>query len=403
MYTIATFNKIAPRGLELFPSDQYRLIDANEAGAEKALAEADGILLRSYKLRNIDIPPNVKGIGRAGAGVNNIDVEQCTEKGIVVFNTPGANANSVKELVLTGLFISSRKIIRGLEWTKELSKEDDVQKLVEKEKSRFVGPEIKGKQLGVIGLGAIGVSVANAAVALGMEVTGYDPFISVEAAWGLSSEVKRAQDINKIYQESDYITVHVPLNEKTEGFLNYQAFSKMKPGVKILNFARGPLVNNEDIIKACEEGIIDRYVTDFPTKELLGYENVMTIPHLGASTPEAEENCAVMAATQLKNYLEYGTIRNSVNFPHCVMERNGEYRLLVGNKNIPNMVGQISTVLAEAGINISEMINKHRETIAYNIIDVEGPIYDSLIKKLEEIEGVFMVRLIKPGSTEKQR
>ncbi|AEJ60424.1 D-isomer specific 2-hydroxyacid dehydrogenase NAD-binding protein [Spirochaeta thermophila DSM 6578] len=389
MFKIQTLNKISPKGLEIFPRDLY------EVASE--FTHPDAILVRSADMNQMEIPPSVLAIARAGAGVNNIPVERCTERGIVVFNTPGANANSVKELVIAGLLIASRKIIRAVEWVRSIADEGDrVSELVEKEKSRFTGPEIKGKKLGVIGLGSIGVMVANAAVALEMEVIGYDPYISVEAAWGLSSKVQRAETLEKLIREADYITLHVPLNDDTRGMLNYEKFRMMKRGVKILNFARGGLVNNRDILKAIEEGIVDRYVTDFPEADLLQCENVIPIPHLGASTPEAEENCAIMAVQQLRDFLERGNIRNSVNFPTCQLDISGDTRILIANRNIPDMVRQITGVLGSAHINISDMINKHKGNIAYNIIDVDGDIPSEATEQLSQIEGVIMVRVLRP-------
>lgn len=389
MYKIQILNKIAKKGLELFPIDKYEI--ASE------FSNPDAILVRSAKMHDMELGDRLLAIARAGAGTNNIPVEKCTEKGIVVFNTPGANANSVKELVIAGLLISSRKIIRSIEWVRSIAdKGDEVPALVEKEKSKFAGPELKGKTLGIIGLGAIGVMVANAAVALEMDVIGYDPYISVEAAWGLSSKVRRAGTMEKLIREADYISLHVPLTDDTRGLLNYEKFKMMKKGVKILNFARGGLVNNQDILRAIEEGLVDRYVTDFPDESLLRCEQVIPIPHLGASTPEAEENCAVMAASQLRDFLEKGNIRNSVNFPNCEMDISGNTRLVIANKNIPDMVRKITTVLGDSNINISDMINKHRNSIAYNIIDVDGDIPDSLIEKLKKTEGIIMVRCIKP-------
>ena len=388
MYAIQTLNKIAAKGLDRLPREQF------ETASE--LTHPDAVLVRSAKVNADDLSPSVKAIGRAGAGVNNITVESCTEKGIVVFNTPGANANSVKELVLTGLFISSRNINAGINWVQSLEKSDEVPRLVEKEKSRFSGPEVQGKKLGVIGLGAIGVMVANAARSLGMEVTGYDPYISIKAAWGLSPEVKKASSLEQLVTESDYITLHIPLTDKTRGIINRRQFDMMKKGTRLLNFARGGLVNNEELHKAIDAGTVSYYITDFPDGDLLGNPNIITIPHLGASSPEAEENCAVMAADQVKNFLQTGNIVNSVNFPTCAMDYDNGYRLLIANKNVPNMVGQISTTLADNGKNIQDMMNKHRDGIAYNIIDISGEADKDLINKLKEIEGVVMVRQIKP-------
>ncbi|MFP4384453.1 MAG: 3-phosphoglycerate dehydrogenase [Spirochaetia bacterium] len=306
MFKILTLNNISKKGLELFP-DTYQISD-NEK-------EPDGIILRSYKMHDMEIPASVKAIARAGAGTNNIPIDRCTERGIVVFNTPGANANSVKELVLTGLLISSRRIIRGIDWVHSLDDDADAAKLIEKEKSKFAGPEISGKKLGVVGLGAIGVMVANAAVSLGMEVTGFDPFITVGSAWELNQQVRRSDDLKKMLADSDYISLHAPLNDKTAGMIGKEEFAQMKPGARLLNFARGGLVDTDALKQSLDQGKIDRYVTDFPDNEIFKHDRVIPFPHLGASTPEAEENCAKMAVRQLMDYLERGVIKNSVNFP----------------------------------------------------------------------------------------
>ncbi|MBD3239764.1 MAG: 3-phosphoglycerate dehydrogenase [Chitinivibrionales bacterium] len=388
MYRIQTLNKISSAGLELFPRDGYEI--ASEIG------HPDAVLVRSQKMHDMEIPGTVMAIGRAGAGVNNIPVDRCSERGVVVFNTPGANANGVKELVLTGLFLSSRRVTEGIAWARSLSgKGAEVPVMVEKNKSQFAGPEIKGKKLGVIGLGAIGVMVANDAEALGMEVVGYDPFISVEAAWGLSRNVRRALSLDSLVAEVDYLTIHTPLTDKTKGILNRDRFALMKKGVRLLNFARGGLVNNEDLIGALSDGIVSVYVTDFPDDDLVGLEGVIPIPHLGASTPEAEENCARMAVSQLRDYLEHGNIRNSVNFPACEMPWTGQNRIVVANRNVPNMVGQITTVLAGHKTNINDMLNKSRQNVAYNIIDVDGDVGDEVLDQIRAIDGVIMTRLIR--------
>jgi D-3-phosphoglycerate dehydrogenase len=390
MYKVQTLNKIASRGLDLLPRDNYEI--ASE------FSNPDAILVRSYKMHSMELPPNLKVIARAGAGVNNIPLEACSDRGIVVLNTPGANANSVKELVLTGLLLSTRKVFQGMHWLATIAdKGEEVPKIVEKEKSNFKGPEIKGKTLGVIGLGAIGTMVANDARALGMEVIGCDPFISVDAAWNLSRDVKRAVSIDDLLTRADFISLHVPLNDKTRGMIDSEKFALMKPGVRLLNFARGGLVNNKDLKEAFDRGIVETYVTDFPDEELVNLERVLAIPHLGASTPEAEENCAVMAATQLKQFLETGNITNSVNFPECSMEMSSDTRILVANRNVPKMVGQISTILANENINISDMLNRHKDELAYNIIDVEDDVPDELLDKLQAIEGVITVRKIHIG------
>ncbi|TAL30734.1 MAG: 3-phosphoglycerate dehydrogenase [Spirochaetes bacterium] len=387
MYKVQTLNKISPLGLDLFPHEKY------EYASE--ILHPDAILVRSFNMLDMEIPASVKAIARAGAGVNNIPVEKCAENGIVVFNSPGANANAVKELVILGMLISSRKVFDGIQWVKaQKGKGEQVPKIVEKEKSNFEGPEIKGKRLGLIGLGAIGVMVANDAQALGMEVWGYDPFISVEAAWGLSRSVKRAISLDNLIAESDYISIHVPLNDKTKGLLNKEKFALMKKGVRILNFARGGLVKNADIKDAIGQGIVSWYVTDFPEDDLLDIPQVIPVPHLGASTPESEENCAFMAVEQLKDYLEYGNIKNSVNFPECVLPPSGQKRITIANKNIPNMIGQITPVLAEKNININEMLNKSRGDYAYNIIDTDSDIGDDVVSKIKSIHGVIMVRVL---------
>ena len=387
MYRIKTLNKIATVGLDRFSRDTF------EVGSD--IEHPDGILLRSYDMHSTPLPPTVTAIARAGAGYNNIPVGECTERGIVVFNTPGANANSVKELILAGLFLSSRKIVESVAWSRALKRDpDEIHEKIETGKSQFTGPEIAGKKLGIIGLGAIGVLVANDAATLGMEVTGFDPFISIESAWGLSRQIKRASLLDGLLANSDYLTLNIPLTEKTEGFLNREKFEHMKRGVKILNFARGGLVHTGDLVRAMENGIVDRYVTDFPEAELLGNEKVLPIPHLGASTPEAENNCAVMAADQLIDFLQSGNIRNSVNFPSCEMALSADTRIVIANKNIPNMVGQITTMLAEEKINISDMLNRHRENHAYNIIDVENAISQETISRLSAIDGVVMVRMV---------
>lgn len=389
MFKIQTYNKIAAEGLQRLPLDNY------EVASE--FANPDAILVRSFKLHDVELPTSVKAIARAGAGVNNIPIQKCTEKGIVVFNTPGANANAVKELVLASLFLSSRKIHQGIGWTKSLvTSTEDVAKLVEKEKANFAGPEVMGKTLGVIGLGAIGMLVANAAEALGMRVVGYDPYISVDAAWQLSKYVEKAKSLDALISESDYITLHVPFVDATNGFINKSKFQLMKDGARVLNFARGELVNKADMLEALTTGKVACYVTDFPDEDYIKHEKVLPVPHLGASTPESETNCALMAVDQVKDFLENGNIRNSVNFPSADMPRNDGPRLLIANKNIPKMVGQITSVLADQSINIADMLNKHRDDLAYNIIDLDDDIKPEQIDKIKSIEGIIMVRLL-PG------
>jgi D-3-phosphoglycerate dehydrogenase len=383
-------NKISPQGLELFPRDRY------EVASE--ILHPNAILVRSADMYQGEIPGSVLAIARAGAGVNNIPVDQCSDRGVVVFNTPGGNANAVKELVIAALLISSRDIIGGITWGKTIaSRADEVPDLVEKEKSRFEGPELRGKTLGIIGLGAIGVMVANDAVALGMEVIGYDPYISVDAAWNLSRQVIRADTLEGLLAKSDYITLHLPLGDATRGLLDSEKFRFMKKGARIINLARGGLVNEADIIASLRTEKLSAYVTDFPSAELLACPRVICIPHLGASTPEAEDNCAVMAVRQLMDYLESGAIRNSVNFPRCRLEQQAPFRLLVANRNIPNMVGQITTLLAAVNVNILDLINHHREEFAYNIIDTEQQIPDTVLEQLKGVEGIIRVRTIEQG------
>ncbi len=390
MFSVRTFNKIAPKGLAVFDESYHVGDDADDP---------DAILLRSHKLHDMEFNPDLKAIGRAGAGVNNIPVEECTNRGIVVFNTPGANANSVKELVLSGLLLSSRRIHQGLSWVDSLDPEsDDVAKVVEKKKSEFEGPELYGKTLGVIGLGAIGVIVSNAAAALGMNVVGFDPFMSVESAWGLSRVVHRARSLEALLAESDYVTIHVPLNDNTRNFMDREQIFGMKKGARLLNFARGGLVNDTALVEALDKGIVSYYVTDFPEAGIIGNDRVLAIPHLGASTPEAEENCAIMAAQQLRGFLEYGNVVNSVNFPECQMPPRNYDRLLIANRNIPNMVGQVTRILADAEINILDLVNHHKDEVAYNIIDVDGDIDEKTLEAIRNIEGIIMVRHLQLAS-----
>jgi D-3-phosphoglycerate dehydrogenase len=387
MFKIQTLNKISSRGLDLLPHETY------EYASE--LANPDGILVRSQAMHDMELPASLKGIARAGAGVNNIPIDKCSERGIVVFNTPGANANAVKELVLLGLLMASRRVYQGICWSKSLmGKGAEVPKLIEKGKSNYDGPEIKGKKLGVIGLGAIGVMVANDAEALGMEVSGFDPFMSIDAAWGLSRTVKKAVSVDSLIAESDYITLHVPLNDSTRGKMNREKFEIMKKGVRILNFSRGEIVDSRDMLDAIGSGIVDCYVTDFPTDDMLASDKIISIPHLGASTPESEENCAVMAVEQLRSYLESGNIKNSVNFPECFLPPTGAQRITIANKNVPNIIGQFTSVLAQENLNIDDMLNKSKKDYAYNIIDIDGAVSADVLAKLKAVEGVIAVRLI---------
>lgn len=385
---ILTLNKIAACGLDLLDKNVFSISDDAK--------NPDGIILRSFNMHETELGDNLKAIARAGAGTNNIPIDKCTEKGIVVFNTPGANANAVKELVLAGLFLSSRKIAQSMEWAKTLKGEgDNVGKLVEKGKSNFVGPEIEGKKLGIIGLGAIGVMVANAAYHLGMDVIGYDPYISVDAAWGLSRHVKKADNVKDLVAECDYITLHVPLNDSTKNMIGKELFSVMKKGARILNFARGGLVDEAALKEAISDGTVASYVTDFPNDNILGLENVVCIPHLGASTPESEDNCAKMASVEIQDYLCEGNIVNSVNFPNCALAREGKTRITIAHKNVPNCVSNFTNLCAKEGFNIANMINKSRKDLAYTIIDLDNDVDASIAKDFEALENVMKVRVIK--------
>ena len=388
MYNIKLLNNISDIIYTNLPQEKYQITEN--------LKNAHGVLVRSASMHGLELPPSLLGIARAGAGVNNIPLDDCTDRGIVVFNTPGANANAVKELVLAALFLSSRKIYQGIEWVQSLrGKGNEIPKLIEKGKSQFTGPEITGKKLGVIGLGAIGAMVANGAHSLGMDVTGYDPFISVKAAWSLSRAVHRAESLENLLSNSDYISIHIPLLPDTKDYIDREALSKMKKGVRLLNFSRGELVNTADLLEALQDGTVSSYVTDFPNEDLLANENVVPIPHLGASTPESEENCAFMASQQLRDYIETGDIVNSVNFPHCELPKNGNFRITVAHRNVPNMVGQITSLLASRNINIANMMNKSKSNAAYTIIDIDGAAPDdSLYNQLIGIDGVIKVRLI---------
>ena len=384
MFGIQTLNKISPAGLGKF-GEGYTCGDQ--------VQNPDAILVRSASMHEMEFPASLKAIARAGAGVNNIPVEKCSEMGIVVFNTPGANANAVKELVIAALLLSSRKIVQGIEWAKTLKGEGaNVSKLVEKGKSAFVGPEIRGKKLGVIGLGAIGILVANAASTLGMEVYGYDPYLSVNAAWGLSHKTHHAMTLDEIYTNCDYITIHVPLTPDTKEMINKDTLATMKDGVRILNFARGDLVNTASVLDALKSGKMAAYVTDFASEELLDVENVIVTPHLGASTPESEDNCASMAAGELIDFLENGNIKNSVNMPTVEMPRVGASRICVIHKNIPNMLTQISAIVSKAGVNIENMQSVSKKDYAYTILDTSDLVEDE--GRLRAIDGVVSVRII---------
>jgi len=387
MFKIRTMNKISPLGLELFPRDKY------EVASE--IPNPDAIIVRSADLHSIEIPDTVLAIARAGAGYNNIPVPLCSSRGIAVFNTPGGNANAVKELAIAGLLLSSRDILGGIAWCKTIAnKADQVPELVENEKSKFEGPELRGKTLGVVGLGAIGVMVANDAAALGMEVIGYDPFISVDAAWKLSRMTGRAETLEGLLAKADYISLHLPLSDTTKGLLDAGKIRFMKKGCRVINLSRGGLVNEADMIDALNSGKIASYVTDFPSAELLACPRVIPIPHLGASTPDAEDNCAIMAVRQIIDYLETGAIKNSVNLPRCKLDRRSPYRIALILQNIPNMVGQITSALAAEKINILDLVAFHRNDYSYDIIDTEQEISESVLKHIRQIEGIIRVRTI---------
>ncbi|MEG2597262.1 MAG: phosphoglycerate dehydrogenase [Oscillospiraceae bacterium] len=355
----------------------------------------DAVLVRSASMHDLELPASLLAIARAGAGVNNIPLDKCSDEGVVVFNTPGANANAVKELVLLGLLLSSRKVAPAMDWVQTLKGQGaEVGKLVEKGKSNFVGPEIKGKKLGVIGLGAIGVLVANAAIALGMTVYGYDPYLSVDAAWGMQTGVIHATSLRDIYENCDYITLHSPCNTETKGMINASSISMMKAGVRILNFARGELVVSEDVLAALEEKKVSVYVTDFPTDEMLGQKGVVALPHLGASTPESEDNCAKMAASEIITYLQTGNIVNSVNYPNISIPKNGAMRFCILHKNVSGTLSKISTTFSDAGVNIENMTNVSRKDYAYTILDLESKVDASFEAKLSEIADVIRVRVL---------
>ena len=387
MYNILTLNKISETGL-------CKL--SNEYNCSTEMANPDAILVRSASMHEMDFEENTLAIARAGAGVNNIPIDKCSEAGIVVFNTPGANANAVKELVLTGLFLSSRKVIPAIEWAKTLKGNGDtVPKDVEKGKGAFAGPEIKGKTLGVIGLGAIGILVANAAAALGMNVIGYDPFLSVEQSITLNHHIKLTDNLNTIYTESDYITLHLPLNDKTRGLINAETIGIMKDGVRILNFARGELVDTANILEALENGKVSAYVTDFPNDAVIGATGVIAIPHLGASTPESEDNCAVMAVQQVADYLENGSIVNSVNYPAVTLAPSDKHRITIMHKNISGIVSKITSAFANEDVNIDNMVNKSKGEYAYTVVDSDTEASAEAISALKKINGIIRIRVIK--------
>ncbi|MBD5140063.1 MAG: 3-phosphoglycerate dehydrogenase [Ruminococcus sp.] len=387
MFNIQTLNKISKYGTDNFDTAKYNIADEP--------ANPDAIMVRSAAMHDMAFGDNLLAIARAGAGVNNIPVDKCAEQGIVVFNTPGANANAVKELVIAGLLISSRKVPEAMAWAQTLKGNGaEVGKMVEKGKGQFAGPEIMGKTLGIIGLGAIGVLVANAAVALGMKVVGFDPYLSVKAALGLNPAVKAVADVKEVYAAADYITIHVPFNADTKGTINNDTIALMKDGVRILNFARGELVDSGAIISALESGKVAAYVVDFPSDEVLGVKNVIAIPHLGASTPESEDNCAMMAALELIDYIENGNIKNSVNYPDAEMNAAGT-KICVLHKNIPDVISQLTSVLGDAKINIDNMVSKSKKDYAYTMLDTAGDINDDIVGKLAAVDSVIKIRVIK--------
>ncbi|MEG0902716.1 MAG: phosphoglycerate dehydrogenase [Lachnospiraceae bacterium] len=386
MYNYYCLNPISEEGLEYFSQSYAKVEEINEA---------DAVLLRSASMHDIALPVQLKAIARAGAGVNNIPLESAAEKGIVVFNTPGANANGVKELVIAGMLLASRDIVGGINWVQEYEEDGDIVKLAEKQKKKFAGRELEGKKLGVIGLGAIGVLVANVAVSLGMEVYGYDPYVSVDSAWKISRSIKHIQSVDEIYKACDYITIHVPATDDTKGMINKNVISLMKKEVVILNFARDILVNEEDIVDALETGKIYRYVTDFPNPLIAGVKGAIVIPHLGASTEESEDNCAKMAVRELIDFLENGNIRNSVNYPNCEMGicKTGS-RITILHKNIPNMLGQFTAVFAKDELNIAILTNNSRGKYAYTMLDIEADIPEAIKEEITKINGVLKVRVI---------
>ncbi|MCW8883711.1 MAG: phosphoglycerate dehydrogenase [Motiliproteus sp.] len=386
MYQIRTYNAISVKGLDRFPRDNYEI--ASE------LPNPDAFMLRSQKLHEIEFPESVKAIARAGAGVNNVPLDRASEQGIVVFNAPGANANAVKELVLAGLLLGSRDIYQGMQFVGTLEPQDGLDPLLEKEKKRFAGTELRGKTLGVVGLGNIGSLVANMGLSLGMNVAGFDPAISVEAAWRLSSQVQKMDNLVSLFSKCDYISLHLPAIEATKGLINDNLLANTKKGCVLLNFARGEIVDKQAILKALDDEILHRYVCDFPANETLGNPKILQMPHIGASTAEAEENCAIMVADQLMDFLENGNIRNSVNFPQIELGRTTDYRLCITNRNVPKVLGQITAIFAEHELNIVDMLNKSRDDIAYNIIDLEERPSDASIAELEAIEEVINLRVI---------
>ena len=387
MFTYTALNPISPVGTRHF-TEEYKEV--------ATLDEAQAVLVRSASMHELELPENLVCVARAGAGVNNIPLDTCAEKGIVVFNTPGANANGVKEMVIAGMLLASRDIVSGIEWVRQNKDEDNIGKMAEKQKKQIAGCEIAGKKLGIIGLGAIGVKVANTAVHLGMEVYGYDPYISVDAAWNLSRSIKHINNVEDIYRDCDYITIHVPLMDSTRKMINADALGKMKDGVILLNFARDLLVDDDALEAAIASGKVRKYITDFPNAKTAQMSGVVAIPHLGASTEESEDNCAVMAVKELRNFLENGNIKNSVNYPACEMPPcRGACRLCIFNVNKPNMIGQFASVLAEEGVNIPDMQNKSKGEVAYTIMDADQEVSQRVVDRLMEIDGVYKVRVMK--------
>lgn len=386
MYSILTLNKIAAVGTDKFDSSKYTV------GEE--VSNPDAIMVRSAKMHDMEFGSNLLAIARAGAGVNNIPVDKCAESGIVVFNSPGANANAVKELAICALLLSSRKITEAAAWVASLKGTPDAPKTVEGGKSKFAGPEILGKTLGVIGLGAIGGKIANAAVDLGMKVVGYDPYLSVNGALHLDPSVKVVTDINEIYTASDYITIHVPYTPDTKNTIDAEQIAMMKDGVRLINLARGELINSEAVVKAIADGKVAKYVTDFADDVVLGVDNVIVLPHLGASTPESEDNCAVMAANELIDYIENGNIKNSVNFPNAIMNATGT-KVCILHKNVPTIIAQITSAVGEAGLNIDNMVNASKKDYAYTMLDIAGDVTDAVADKMSSVDGIIKVRVIK--------
>ena len=387
MFQYQCLNPISKVGLDGFTNDYTKT---------EEIEKADAILVRSASMHEMKLPENIQAIARAGAGVNNIPLQDCAEQGIVVFNTPGANANGVKEMVIAGMLLASRDIVGGVEWVKQEKDNENVGKLAEKQKKQFAGCEIKGKKLGVIGLGAIGAMVANTAIYLGMEVYGYDPYISVDAAWNLSRDIHHIQNVEDIYRTCDYITIHVPLMDSTKGMINKAAIDEMKDGVVLLNYARDLLVDEDAVLEALKVGKMKKYVTDFANPKVVGAEGTIVTPHLGASTKESEDNCAVMAVKEVRDFLENGNIKNSVNFPNCDMGVcTGAGRVTICHKNIPGMLGAFTTVMGNAGVNISDMTNKGKGDYAYTMMDLESKATEEMVKALEAVDGVLKVRIIK--------